>query len=141
MVVAYSYMALVPIIQPLVIKGITTKKERMIRMKYAPSSVSKTTKILFPIIVTLVAGLIAPQSLALVGFLMLGNLIRECGVLNSLPKRHKRYFQISSPFSWVLPLRSECRRMNSCRSIRFSSWVLVCLRSFLIPRAVFCLQS
>ena len=81
MVVAYSYMALVPIIQPLVIKGITTKKERMIRMKYAPSSVSKTTKILFPIIVTLVAGLIAPQSLALVGFLMLGNLIRECGVL------------------------------------------------------------
>lgn len=83
-VVAYSYMALVPIIQPPVIKLITTKKERMIRMKYTNKEVSKTTKILFPIIVTLVAGIIAPASLALVGFLMFGNLIRECGVLDNL---------------------------------------------------------
>ncbi len=84
MVVAYSYMALVPIIQPIVIKCTTTKKERLIKMPYKPSSVNKLTKILFPIIVTLVAGLIAPDSLALVGFLMFGNLIRECGVLNNL---------------------------------------------------------
>lgn len=83
-VAAYSYMALVPLIQPLAIKLVTTKKERMIRMPYNPKSVSKTTKILFPIIVTMIAGLIAPESLALVGFLMFGNLIRECGRLENL---------------------------------------------------------
>lgn len=83
-VVAYSYMALVPIIQPAVVKCITTKKERRIRMDYNPVSVSRTTKILFPIVVTLIAGLIAPKSLALVGFLMFGNLLRECGVLRLL---------------------------------------------------------
>jgi len=84
MVAAYSYMALVPIIQPPVIKLLTTKKERMIRMPYAPQKVSKLTKILFPIIITMIAGVVAPESVALVGFLMFGNLIRECGVLNSL---------------------------------------------------------
>ncbi|MBE7023294.1 MAG: sodium ion-translocating decarboxylase subunit beta [Ruminococcaceae bacterium] len=84
MVAAYSYMALVPIIQPPVIKLLTTKKERMIRMEYTQKEVSKTTKILFPIIITAIAGLVAPDSVALVGFLMFGNLIRECGVLNSL---------------------------------------------------------
>ncbi len=84
MVAAYSYMALVPIIQPPVIKLLTTKKERLIRMPYRPGNVSKTTKIMFPIIITVVAGLVAPASVALVGFLMFGNLIRECGVLNSL---------------------------------------------------------
>ena len=84
MVAAYSYMALVPIIQPPVIKLLTTKKERRIRMPYEPKSVSKTTKILFPIAITIVAGIAAPSSVSLVGFLMFGNLIRECGVLNSL---------------------------------------------------------
>lgn len=84
MVVAYSYMALVPIIQPAVIKCITTKNERLIRMKYSGKHVSKTVKILFPIVVTLVAGLIAPKSLALIGFLMFGNLLNECGVLGTL---------------------------------------------------------
>lgn len=84
MVAAYSYMALVPIIQPPVIKLLTTKKERLIRMPYEQKSVSRTTKILFPIIITVVAGLIAPESVSLIGFLMFGNLIRECGVLNSL---------------------------------------------------------
>jgi len=83
-VAAYSYMALVPIIQPAAIKLVTTKHERMIRMPYNPKSVSKTTKILFPVIVTMIAGLIAPASLALVGFLMFGNLIRECGKLENL---------------------------------------------------------
>ena len=85
-VAAYSYMALVPIIQPTVIKLVTTKKERRIKMEYKPASVSKTTRILFPILITVVAGLFAPKSIALVGFLMFGNLIRECGVLNSLSK-------------------------------------------------------
>ena len=83
-VAAYSYMALVPIVQPFAIKLVTTKKERLIRMEYNPKSVSRTTRLLFPIIVTFIAGLIAPQSVALVGFLMFGNLIRESGVLGSL---------------------------------------------------------
>ena len=84
MVAAYSYMALVPIIQPPVIRLLTTKKERMIRMPYKPAAISKKTRILFPIVITVLAGLVAPDSVALVGFLMFGNLIRECGVLNSL---------------------------------------------------------
>ncbi len=84
MVAAYSYMALVPIIQPPVIKALTTKKERLIRMPYEQKSISKRTRILFPIVVTVIAGLVAPSSVALVGFLMFGNLIRECGVLDSL---------------------------------------------------------
>ena len=83
-VAAYSYMALVPVIQPLCIRLVTTKKERMIRMPYNPAKVSKTTRILFPIIVTIIAGFIAPDSVALVGFLMFGNLIRESGCLESL---------------------------------------------------------
>ena len=85
-VAAYSYMALVPIIQPLAIKLVTTRKERAMEMEYNPKSVSRTTKILFPIIVTIVAGLAAPGSISLVGFLMFGNLIRECGKLDSLSK-------------------------------------------------------
>lgn len=83
-VVAYSYMALVPIVQPPVIKLITTRKERLIRMPYRQRPVSKTAKLLFPIVITMLAGLVAPKSVALVGFLMFGNLIRECGVLDSL---------------------------------------------------------
>ena len=83
-VAAYSYMALVPIVQPPVIRLITTKKDRLIRMPYEQKSATKTTRILFPIVVTAIAGLVAPRSVALVGFLMFGNLLRECGVLNSL---------------------------------------------------------
>ena len=85
MVAAYSYMALVPLVQPPIIKLCTTKKERLIRMdNSAGKPISKTTKILFPIVVTVIVGLVAPDAVALIGFLMFGNLIRECGVLNSL---------------------------------------------------------
>lgn len=84
MVAAYSYMALVPLIQPPVIRTLTTKKERLIKMPYEQKNVSKRTKILFPIIITMITGLVSPRSVALIGFLMFGNLIRECGVLNSL---------------------------------------------------------
>ena len=84
MVAAYSYMALVPIIQPPAIKLATTKKERQIKMVYRAGEVSQTAKILFPIVICVVAGLIAPVSLPLVGFLMFGNLLRECGVLDRL---------------------------------------------------------
>ena len=83
-VAAYSYMALVPVIIPPVVKLVTTKKERQIRMAYSTTQVKKSTKILFPIAVTIVAGCIAPEAASLVGFLMFGNLIRECGVLESL---------------------------------------------------------
>ena len=83
-VAAYSYMALVPIVQPFAIRLVTTKKERQIHMEYNPSSVTKKMRIAFPIGVTIVVGLVAPQSVALVGFLMFGNLIRECGVLGTL---------------------------------------------------------
>lgn len=83
-VAAYSYMALVPIIQPMAIKMVTTKKERRIHMEYNPGAVSRRMRIAFPIAVTLIVGLVAPQSVALVGFLMFGNLIRECGVLGTM---------------------------------------------------------
>ncbi len=83
-VAAYSYMALVPIVQPMAIKLVTTKKERCIHMEYRPESVTKTMRIIFPIAVTMIVGLVAPQSVALVGFLMFGNLLRECGVLGTM---------------------------------------------------------
>lgn len=83
-VAAYSYMALVPIVQPFAIKLVTTKKERTIHMEYKPAAVSKTMRIAFPIVVTIIVGMIAPMSVALVGFLMFGNLLRECGVLSNL---------------------------------------------------------
>ncbi len=97
-VAAYSYMALVPIVQPFAIKLVTTKKERMIRMKYNPQSVSKLTRIIFPVAVTIIAGLVAPDSVALVGCLMFGNLIRECGVLDSLSQ------SASTAFSNIITL-------------------------------------
>ena len=84
MVAAYSYMALVPIVQPPIIRLLTTRQERLIRMPYEQRDVSKTTRILFPIIVTMLVGIVAPDAVALVGFLMFGNLLRECGVLDSL---------------------------------------------------------
>ena len=83
-VAAYSYMALVPIIQPFAILLVTTKKERTMTMNYQASSVSKRVRIAFPIVVTFIVGLIAPTSVSLVGFLMFGNLIRECGVLGTM---------------------------------------------------------
>lgn len=83
-VAAYSYMALVPLIQPMAIKCVTTKKERCIRMTYTSTHISKRAKLLFPIIVTLVAGFISPHSIPLIGFLMFGNLMRESGVVDRL---------------------------------------------------------
>jgi len=85
-VAAYSYMSLVPLVQPPVIRALTTKKERMIRMDYKDVKVSKTVKIVFPIFITIISGIMAPISVPLVGLLMFGNLIRECGVLERLSK-------------------------------------------------------
>jgi oxaloacetate decarboxylase beta subunit len=83
-VAAYSYMSLVPLIQPPVIRALTTKKERLIRMKYTETEIPKVIEILFPIVITLVAGILAPMSVALIGALMFGNLVRVCGVLERL---------------------------------------------------------
>lgn len=91
-VAAYSYMALVPIVPPFAIRLVTTRKERRIRMPYHPKDVTRRTRILFPILVTVIAGLVAPMSVALVGFLMFGNLLRECGVLNSLSQTAQNEF-------------------------------------------------
>jgi oxaloacetate decarboxylase beta subunit len=85
-VAAYSYMSLVPIIQPPVIRALTTRKERMIRMDYTEEKVSRSIRILFPVVITVIAGIIVPMSVPLVGSLMFGNLIRECGVLEKLSK-------------------------------------------------------
>jgi len=83
-VAAYSYMSLVPIIQPPVIKALTSKEERLIRMDYKQVNVPRIVKILFPITVTVIAGIIAPISVSLIGLLMFGNLVKECGVLERL---------------------------------------------------------
>ncbi|WP_456358418.1 sodium ion-translocating decarboxylase subunit beta [Anaerozeibacter quisquiliarum] len=83
-VAAYSYMSLVPIIQPPVIRALTTKQERQIRMDYHEQRVSRLTLIVFPILITVVSGIVVPMSAPLIGALMFGNLLRECGVLNSL---------------------------------------------------------
>jgi len=85
-VAAYSYMSLVPVIQPPVIRALTTRKERLIRMNYTEQRAPKAALILFPIIVTAISGIIVPMSAPLVGSLMFGNLIRECGVLERLSK-------------------------------------------------------
>jgi carboxybiotin decarboxylase len=85
-VAAYSYMSLVPIIQPPVIRVLTTQKERLIRMDYHEDKVGQPIKIIFPIAITIIAGVVVPMSVPLVGSLMFGNLIRECGVLDKLSK-------------------------------------------------------
>jgi sodium ion-translocating decarboxylase beta subunit len=85
-VAAYSYMSLVPVIQPPIMKLFTSKEERMINMGMVKKSVSKTTKVLFPLVVTVIGGLIAPRGLPLLGTIMLGNLMKECGVVSRLTK-------------------------------------------------------
>ncbi len=124
MVAAYSYMALVPIVQPPVIKMMTTKKERLIRMPYQPSSVSQVTKILFPIFVTILAGAIAPKSAELIGFLMFGNLIRECGVLGSLSETAQKV--LANLVTLLLGL-SVAFKMQADIFITVETIVIICL--------------
>jgi carboxybiotin decarboxylase len=83
-VTAYSYMALVPIIQPPIMRRLTSKRERLIRMPYTQRTISRRTRVLFPALVTLVVGVLVPMALPLVGTLMLGNLMRESGVVERL---------------------------------------------------------
>ena len=127
MVAAYSYMALVPIVQPPVIKMVTTKKERCIRMPYQKGSVTKTTKIRFPIVVTVLAGLVAPASVALVGFLMFGNLLRECGVLNSLSETAQNV--LANLITIVLGL-TVAGQMTAEKFVRFDTLLIMGLGLF-----------
>ena len=127
MVAAYSYMALVPIIQPPVIRLLTTKKERMIRMDYTGKQVSQTTKILFPIVITIIAGLVAPASVALVGFLMFGNLIRECGVLNSLSETAQKVLANLITIFLGITIASQ---MNAEQFLNFETILILCLGLF-----------
>src|SRR5512136_3478082 len=85
-VAAYSYMSLVPIIQPPIMRALTTKEERVINMGVVKKSVSKTTKLFFPLVITVIGGLIAPMGLPLLGTIMLGNLMKESGVVSRLTK-------------------------------------------------------
>ena len=85
-VAAYSYMSLVPIIQPPIMRLMTTREERRIKMPYTSRPVSKLTRILFPIVTTLICGLLVPMATPLIGMLMFGNLMRECGVVDRLAK-------------------------------------------------------
>ena len=124
MVGAYSDMALVPIIQPPIIRAVTTKKERMIRMEYSPSSVSKTTRILFPILVTIIAGTVAPKSAELIGFLMFGNLLRECGVLEGLSQSAQH--ELANLITLVLGL-SVAFRMKAELFVTWQTLLILCL--------------
>ena len=85
-VAAYSYMSLVPIIQPPIMKLLTTRRERLIKMDYAPIPVSKIAVVIFPVVVTVIISLIAPDAAPLIASLMLGNLIKESGVVDRLNK-------------------------------------------------------
>lgn len=123
-VAAYSYMALVPIIQPIAVKLVTTKKERAMRMIYKPQGVTRRMRILFPIMVTVIAGLVAPASVALVGFLMFGNLIRECGVLSTLS--HTAQNDLANLITLLLGITISFS-MKADQFVRWETFMIMCL--------------
>ena len=129
-VAAYSYMALVPIIQPPVIRLLTSRKERLIRMSSAAHNnkkISKKALIAFPIVITIAAGIIAPSSLSLIGFLMFGNLIRECGVLNKLSQSAQN--ELSSLVTILLGI-TIASTMTADRFIRTDTLIIIALGLF-----------
>ena len=124
MVAAYSYMALVPMILPPIIRLCTTSKERKIRMEYTGKKVSRRIKILFPIAITVVAGLVAPESVPLIGFLMFGNLIRECGVLDSLSETAQK---VLPNLITILLGISIAARMTATEFLKTETLIILCL--------------
>ena len=123
-VAAYSYMALVPIIQPFAIKLVTTKKDRAMRMPYRPQGVTRRMRIIFPIAVTVIAGLVAPASVALVGFLMFGNLIRECGVLSTLSGVAQN--ELANLITLLLGITISFS-MKADQFVRWETFMIMCL--------------
>ncbi|MDR0422619.1 MAG: sodium ion-translocating decarboxylase subunit beta [Proteiniphilum sp.] len=129
-VAAYSYMALVPIIQPPVIRLLTSRRERLIRMSSANHNnkrISKKALIAFPVVITIAAGIIAPSSLSLIGFLMFGNLIRECGVLNKLSLSAQN--ELSSLVTILLGI-TIASTMTADRFIRTDTLIIIALGLF-----------
>ena len=123
-VAAYSYMALVPIIQPFAIKLVTTQKDRAMRMPYKPQGVTRRMRIFFPIAVTVIAGLVAPASVALVGFLMFGNLIRECGVLSTLSGVAQN--ELANLITLLLGITISFS-MKADQFVRWETFIIMCL--------------
>ena len=122
MVAAYSYMALVPMVQPPIIRLCTTKAERKIRMAYKGRPVSRRVKILFPIVVTVIVGLVAPDAVVLIGFLMFGNLLRECGVLNSLSDTARN---VLANLITILLGITIASRMQAAEFLRFETLLIM----------------
>lgn len=122
MVAAYSYMALVPMVQPPIIRLCTTKAERKIKMRYRGKLVSKRTRILFPIVVTIIVGLVAPDAVVLIGFLMFGNLIRECGVLNALSETAQN---VLANLITILLGITIAARMSAAEFLRFETLLIM----------------
>ncbi len=122
LIVAYSYMALVPIIQPVVLRAMTTRKEREIEMQYSSKGVSTRARILFPIIITIISGLIAPESIALVGMLMFGNLLRECQVLGQLQRAAEN---ILSPLISLLLGLAIAPKLNGPEILRIETLMIM----------------
>lgn len=123
-VAAYSYMALVPIIQPPVVRLLTTSKERKIKMQYNSGQTPRSVKIIFPIMITLLAGLIAPESAALIGFLMFGNLIRECGVLESLSQTAQK--ELGNLVTILLGI-TIASKMTGIGFLQYKTLLIMCL--------------
>jgi len=123
-VAAYSYMALVPVIQPPIMKLLTTKKERETVMKYTAKPVSKTTKLLFPLVITILGGLIAPKGLPLLGTIMLGNFMRESGVVERLTKASEN--EIANVVTLFLGLCIGCT-MSGVAFIKAQTLIILAL--------------
>ena len=123
-VAAYSYMSLVPVFQPPIMRLLTTKEERMINMGTVKKSVSKTTKIVFPIVVTVIAGMIAPKGLPLLGTIMLGNLMKECGVVERLTKASEN--EIANVVTLLLGI-SIGATMDGRVFLKYQTLIILCL--------------
>ena len=123
-VAAYSYMALVPIIQPVAIKAVTTKEERKIKMTYNTKDIPKSAKMAFPLLVTFIAGFIAPSSVSLVGFLMFGNLLRECTVLNNLSESAQK--ELSNLITLLLGITISFS-MKAEQFVNINTLIIMCL--------------
>lgn len=123
-VAAYTYMALVPLIQPPVIKALTTEKERKMRMPYAPRPVSKTKLLLFPIIITIIGGLIAPASVALLGFVMFGNVLRVSGVTERLSQAAQN--EMANIVTILLGF-SISATMTGEKFVNFGTLIIICM--------------
>jgi len=123
-VAAYSYMSLVPIIQPPLMKLLTTKAERRIRMEYTPRPVSRRVLVIFPIAITIVVGLLIPTATPLIGMLMLGNLLRESGVVERLNKSAQNEIANITTLFLGLAIGST---MNAADFIQLDTIKILCL--------------